>query len=197
MLPVGMKVLEINKKMAAEIVIEEHYLHRRPSISFAFGLAYDGLFEGVITIGVPASRHLQKSLCPSNPDLALELNRLWVNDYLPPNTESWFISRALKLMPPRIICSYADTAQGHIGYVYRASNWFYHGYTDMERKTPRFDYVVEGKHSRDAFRGGNKFTKIRRKPKYKYWTTTGNRKERRELVKLCGWDKRPWMEVKR
>ena len=193
------RVCEMLSKDAAEIVIRFHYLHRKPPISYAFQLivyptfAGEGAVLGVITFGVPASRHLQKSVCPSNPDLVLELNRLWVHDIMPRNTESWFIAKALKLLPPRLVCSYADTAAGHTGYVYRASNWYYYGWTDMDRKTPRFDYVVPGKHSRDAFRSEKReFIRVRRKPKYRYWLATGTRRDKRRLVKICGWKQLSW-----
>jgi hypothetical protein len=151
--------------------------------------------KGVITFGVPASRHLQKSVCPSDPGKVLELNRLWVCDSMPRNSESWFIAKALKALPPFLVCSYADTKEGHVGYVYRASNWNYYGYTDMDRKTPRFDYVVAGKHSRDAFRNGNEYTRVRRKPKYRYWVATGDKRERRQLEGVCGWPKLSWHDV--
>jgi len=188
-------VCEIEKRLASEVVVQFHYLHRKPPISHCFGLfKNDGLF-GVITFGVPPSRHLQMSVCPSNPSLVLELNRLWVDDSMQKNTESWFISKALKMMPPRLICSYADTTFNHSGYVYRGSNWFYHGYTDMERKTPRYDYCVRGKHSRDAFRGKTGYIRVRRKPKYKYWIATGNKRERKQLQSICKWEKRSWKEV--
>ena len=197
----NLKIVDITKQDAATMCIAYHYLHRKPPISFAYALAKvpsgcrEGVIVGIITFGVPASRHLQKSLCKSNPDLVLELNRLWVHDALKKNSESWFISHALKMLPPRIICSYADTEVGHVGYVYRASNWNYYGYTDMDRKTPRFDYVVKGKHSRDAFRGGNEYTKVRRKPKYRYWTVTGTKRDKRRLTSLCGWKSLNWNEV--
>lgn len=193
----GLVVTEIKSKFAATVVIEKHYLHRRPPISFAYGLFLDNgeTCVGVLTFGTPASRHLQKSVCPTNPSVVIELNRLWVDDTMPRNTESWFISRCLAKLPPRLVCSYADTKQGHVGYVYRASNWFYAGQTDQDRKTPRFDYVVAGKHSRDAFRGGSKeYTRVRRLPKHRYWTVTGNRRDRRDLSRLCGWNKQKWGE---
>lgn len=188
-------VVDIGKREAANIVVEKHYLHRKPPISFAFGLIDNTNIVGVLTFGVPPSRHLQKSVCPSSPDNVVELNRLWVCDSMPKNTESWFISRALKAMPPFLICSYADSSFNHVGYVYRASNWFYAGYTDMERKTPRYDYCVPGKHSRDAFRGKTGYVKVRRKPKYKYWTVTGDKRQRKRLEAICGWPKLSWKEV--
>jgi hypothetical protein len=190
-----LEVVEVEPAVAASIVIEHHYLHRRPPMSFAFGLL-NGHIEGVATFGVPPSRHLQMSACPSDPDLVLELNRVWIDDTLPRNTGSWFLSRALKRLPPRIIVSYADTRQGHIGYLYRACNFRYAGWTDMERKTPRFDYLPAdpNTHTRDAFRNGY-VAKVRRKPKVKYWTTTGNRRERRDLASLCGWPSLDWNDL--
>ena len=177
---------------AARIVVEKHYLHRRPPMRFAFGLYSADELVGVCCFGTPPSRHLQKSLCPSNPSLVIELNRLWAEDSMPRNTESFFVAACLKLLPPLLVCSYADTAQGHKGYVYRAGNWNYSGLTDQDRKTPRYDYVpTNGKHSRDAFRSGD-FTKVRRKPKHKYWLATGNRREKRALEKLAGWPKLEW-----
>lgn len=188
-----MKVDRIPSKLAAEVVVENHYLHRRPPISFAFGLFSDlGKLVGVCTFGNPPSRHLQVGVCPDRPDLVTELNRLWVSDDQPRNTETYFVARCLAELPARIVVSYADTSVGHVGYVYRAGNWNYAGLTDSDRKTPRYDYVpANGKHSRDAFRSGD-YTRIRRLPKHRYWIVTGNRTERKHLEKRCGWKKLSW-----
>ncbi len=187
-----MRVAVISRREAVALVIAHHYMHRKPPVSFAFGLIDDfGNTKGCVTFGIPASRHMLTGACPNAPETVLELNRLWVHDDMPRNTESWFVARALALLPPRIILSYADTSAGHAGYVYRAANFYYAGWTDMERKTPRFDYVSPGKHSRDAFRNGYT-TKVRRKPKVKYWTVTGNRRERKALETACLWPKLCW-----
>jgi hypothetical protein len=70
----------------------------------------------------------------------LELNRLCVNEGLPKNTLSWFVAQTFKLLPkPTPIVSYADTAQGHHGYIYQATNWLYTG-----TSTPFLDYKVKG-----------------------------------------------------
>jgi len=178
------------------LLLNHHYAKRVPSISHAFTLHDDAAVIGVITFGTPASRHVQMGAFPSNPGRVIELNRLCVLDSAPRNTESWFISRALKMLPPYIVVSYADTVQGHMGFVYRAANFNYAGWTDMERKTPRFDYVVPGKHSRQAFRDGNaQFTeRVRRRPKVKYWIVTGDRRQRHELQKMCTWPRLSWAE---
>lgn len=192
-----MTVQTIEKGIASEMVIKHHYLHRRPNISYCYGLFKDGQLFGVCTFGIPASRHLQISACRSNPNMVIELNRLWVCDSLPKNTESWFVSRALKMLPPLIVISYADSKYGHSGFIYRALNFNYAGFTDMERKTPRYDYIVVGKHTRDAFRNGQiRYTeKIRRSPKFKYWTLTGNNRDRTRLGLIVSWPRLSWKEV--
>ncbi len=179
------------------MVVKNHYLHRRPPISFAFGMRReDGELGAVVTFGTPPSRHLQISACPSDPAKVIELNRLWVHDDYPRNTESWFVSRALAMLPARIVVSYADPVYGHAGYIYRALNFSYAGWTDMERKTPRYDYVPVDPttHSRDAFRNGY-VERRRRVAKVKYWTVTGNKSERRTLRKACPWPSYDWRDL--
>lgn len=192
----NLKVDYINKKEATNLVIKNHYLHRRSSTVYAIGLFNDSMM-GVAIFGIPASRHLQIGVCPSDPNKVIELNRLWISDSMPRNTESWFLSKALSLLPPVIVVSYADTAQGHMGYVYRAANFNYAGWTDMDRKTPRYDYISPGRHTRDAFRNGlGKYSiKVRRKPKIRYWTVTGNPTQKRHLRKLCKWPSFSWKNL--
>lgn len=186
-----MKADLVKTSKVMPMIVENHYLHRKVGASFAFALYRECEIVAAVTFGTPPSRHMQKSVCPSDPDLVLELNRLWVRDDQPKCTASQFVASALSQLPPRIIASYADTAAGHSGVVYRALNFSYAGWTDEDRKTPRFDYVVPGKHSRDAFRCGN-FTRIRRKPKIKYFICTGSPREKRKLQKLVGWQARKW-----
>jgi hypothetical protein len=196
----------IGKAEASRLVIANHYMHRRPPISFSYGLIIDGETKGVITFGTPASRHMLIGACPTEPNKVIELNRMWVCDTLPRNTESWFIARALALLPPRIVVSYADTKEGHMGYVYRAANFFYAGWTDMDRVTPRMDYIpapvsgVHGlfgeepdrqRHTREASRSGV-VDMVRRSPKVRYWTTTGTRRDRKRLEALCQWPIMCW-----
>lgn len=191
----AVQVGPLDARQAAGLVVEHHYLHRRPPISHAYGLWHLGALVGVVTFGVPASRHLQMSACPSDPSKVLELNRLWVHDSMGANTESWFVSRALRMLPARIVVSYADPMHGHYGYIYRALNFHYAGWTDMERKTPRYDYVPADPkaHTRDAFRKGYAFRR-RRVAKVKYWIVTGDRRQRRDLARICGWPSLDWKE---
>lgn len=196
-----MLISTLTSREASELVVKYHYLHRRPPISYAFGLYVGGRLLGVVTYGTPASRHLQKSACPSDPSKVIELNRLWLDDELPRNSESWFVSRTLKMLPPRIVVSYADPLFGHYGYIYRALNFKYAGWTDMDRKTPRYDYIPldPTKHTRDAFRDGPGLGGVayrrRRVAKVKYWTVTGNPTDRHVLTRLCGWPSYDWKSM--
>lgn len=182
--------------MAREVAERNHYMHRKPVVSYAYGL-FDGMeMVGVCVFGTPASRHLQIGANPSDPSKVIELNRLWVDDVMPRNTESWFVSRALNQLPARIVVSYADTTHAHMGYIYRALNFHYAGWSDMERRTPRYDYLPAdpSTHTRDAFRNGY-VEKVRRRPKVKYWTVTGTRSERRGLERSCGWPSYSWKDL--
>lgn len=190
-----MEAFPIPARLAREIAEREHYMHRKPFVRFAFGLFNDGDMEpaGVAVFGTPPSRHLQQGVLPDEPSRVIELNRLWVHDDMPPNTESWFVSRALKQLPSLVVVSYADTAHGHHGGVYRALNFRYAGWTDMDRKTPRPDYqpLTGGLHSRDAFRNGHGGF-LRRGTKVRYWITTGTPAERRALRRRVGWPSLDW-----
>lgn len=195
--PLGpLSVRPLSSRLARQLAEAHHYLHRKPPVSYAYGLVAGDGIVGIVTFGIPASRHLQKGACPSAPSLVIELNRLWVDDRMPRNTESWFVSRALRKLPPRIVVSYADTRYGHVGYIYRALGFHYAGWTDMERRTPRWDYIPAdpAAHSRDAFRRGY-IRKVRREPKVRYWTVTGNRADRRALERVCAWPRLDWREL--
>jgi hypothetical protein len=194
--PPPLVVAPLSSSVARDIAEKNHYMHRKPPVSYAWGLHQEDEIVGIITLGIPASRHLQAGACPTDPSLVIELNRMWIADELPNGTASWFLARALRQAPPRIVVSYADTTVGHLGYVYRAANFRYGGWTDMDRKTPRYDYLPAdpATHTRDAFRNGYD-RKVRRKPKIRYWTTTGNHSERRKLARLCGWLDLDWNKI--
>lgn len=191
-----MTVKPITRKECEPFVLGIHYAKRWPSISYAFGLFDDSELVGVVTYGAPPSRHLQVGCCKDFPDSVIELNRLCLK-YNRKNEASRLISGSLKLLPPMIVVSYADTAHGHSGGVYRAANFHYAGWTDMDRKTARLDYIADaGRHSRDAFRNGSgtKSKTVRRKPKAKYWTVTGSKKQKAALTKGMAWPSISWKE---
>jgi len=127
-------VRPINYKTAMEIIVDKHYLKRKCPCSNAFGLFYKDKIVGVITYGKPPSYTLCNGIAGEEESKnVIEFNRLWVCDSMPKNTESWFVSKTFKLCPYEIIVSFADTEQGHIGYIYQATNWFYCGESKKQK----------------------------------------------------------------
>ena len=119
---------QIPYRLAMDIVIEKHYLHRQAPCSKAFGL-FDG-FEcvGVIVYGVSPSSTLLRGVCgDEEKSNVYELTRLWVDDSVPKNGESYLIGNTIKLLDKEIIISFADSAQNHLGIVYQATNFLYTG----------------------------------------------------------------------
>ena len=188
-----MRVEPIPTSEAKPWIQKRHYAHRMPCVQYAFGLFDDCKCVGVVTYGLPASPHLCRGICgPDFADKVIELNRLCIGT-VKKNAASILVGRSLRLLPkPRIIVSYADTGQGHVGYIYQATNWIYTGLTDAGRKTPRGDrIIVENRHGRHQARieGSGRIDKsagrwIRRKPKYRYIFFLGDDRERSEMLSV-------------
>lgn len=159
-----------------------HYARRMPCIQYAFGLFNDyNVLIGVVTYGQPASPSVCKGLAgEENKHKVLELNRLVVLPDSPKNSASFLVSHSLKLLPKDMfIVSYADSAWGHIGYVYQATNWIYTGKT-----SERTDEAgANGGHSRHGC--GDRTNRVFRSSKYRYVFITGNHKNK--LKKLIKW----------
>ena len=130
----NLEVKQIDYKTAMNVIVEKHYLHRKCPCSVAFGLFDAEKLVGVIVFGKPSSYTLCEGIAGKEESKnVVEFNRLWVCDTMPKNTESWFTSRAIKQCPFEIIVSFADTEQGHIGYIYQATNWLYCGESKKQR----------------------------------------------------------------
>lgn len=131
------------------IAREKHYLHREVNTSWAWGAYHEGLLLGAISFAKPASPAVCRSVIgDEGADRVYELNRLWMDDKCPRNSESRFIGYALrqlsKVRPPLILISYADIGAGHVGLVYRATNWLFTGETKVH-----FDKAyADGRHPR-------------------------------------------------
>ena len=112
----------------------------------------------------------------SNTHNILELTRLWVEDDVPRNGESFLIGATLTKLNKEIVVSYADTARGHVGTVYQATNWLYTGLS-----AKRTNWTVEGvdKHSQTL---GDKFTLTPRSRKHRYVYLCCNKARRKLLL---------------
>jgi hypothetical protein len=172
-----MIVKQITYNDTKPFILGIHYAKRMPSISFAFGLFDDEKLIGMVSFGSPASAPLCKGICgEENKKKVIELNRLVLLDN-EKNQASFLVSRAIKMLPrPKIIVSYADTAQGHVGYVYQATNFLFTG-----TSKPRTDMAAaNGKHPRHHL--GDRTKRIARSAKHRYVYIHGSRSERKSLL---------------
>ncbi len=146
-------IQEIPNEIATYVVERYHYLHRKPPISFSFGIFRKKPYEksiveinrefvhllhngqknlkrlaGIITYGTPCSAPLRSGICGEDEkNNIIELNRLWTRNKTPKNLESFFVMNTVDKVDKEIVISYADTKQGHIGTIYQACNWYYIG----------------------------------------------------------------------
>ena len=132
----GYVVAAIDRSAAQELVIAKHYLHRRASCSFAWALRNpSGEILGVVMYGSPVSSTLCRGICgPEEASNVIELTRLWVDDSVPKNGESYLIGRTLRLVPKDIVVSFADPSAAHRGVVYQATNFLYTGLGPQRKK---------------------------------------------------------------
>lgn len=191
------EVKAVTRDECAPFILGIHYAKRWPSITFRYGLFNNGELVGVITYGTPPSAPLKVGIAGVEyAQDVLELNRLCLK-YNIPNEASMLVSASLKLLPKdKIIISFADTEQGHVGTVYQACNFTYHGLSAI-----RTNWKVKGKehlHGQtvaDEFRGvpnraaamrakyGDAFYLEVRPRKHRYIYLTGSKKYKKLAMK--------------
>ena len=121
------KIKLIDKKLANEIQIKNHYLHTRASCIYGFGLFEGDEIIGVILYGNPTAPTTLGICGKDERKSVIEITRLWIKDDTPKNTESFFIGNTIKLIDKDIIVAFADPEFEHVGTVYQASNLIYTG----------------------------------------------------------------------
>jgi len=187
-----MLVKPIPAKNCNRLILDTHYAHRKPSISFAFGLFDKDELIGCVTYGTPASSTLLRGVCGEQyKGIVKELNRL-VLKYNRKNEASFLISQSFKLLPrPLIIVSYADTSQGHRGIVYQATNFIYTGLS-VKFKDPKVKGLEHQHHATYAHGMSNKELKEKfgdklyyqeRPRKHRYIKFLGSKVEMKKMLK--------------
>ena len=181
-----MKVLPIKTEEAVPWIMKKHYAKRLPSISYAFGLYKNDQLVGVVTYGIPASNSLCEGVCGKQyKEFVIELNRLCLLNN-EKNESSFLVGNSIQLLPkPKIIVSYADTAQGHIGYVYQATNFLFTG-TTKERTDMS---AGDGKHSRHAT---DPTIRQFRSAKHRYIYFHGTKTDKKLLQRKLNYDVEPY-----
>lgn len=134
---------------------------------------------------------------------ARELIRLWVHPDAPKNTASYVVAKSLRLLPDKVglVVSFADSGQGHAGYVYQALNFYYCGmsgegvrYTDKSgvEVTARLANVYKMRNpdkfadkSLNEIRSELGWTAVKSHPKHRYCLGVGplKRQVNRQLAK--------------
>jgi len=154
-------------------MIQRHYIGRWPGVCvLILALKRAGEAIGVIVFALPPRETMKRY-----GGMTWELARLWLDDSVPKNAETYLIGRAVRYIRQhhpdvKALVSYADPSAGHAGTIYKAANWTPDGRTDQERKTPRFDYADAATGKRYSRRGhvpeGVVITRIPRVSKHRF-----------------------------
>lgn len=129
-------VKEIERDLAYEIIIKNHYSKKGDSIAhnkINLGVFIKGELLGVLQYGYAMNPASCGSVVEGTQmDEYLELNRMWLDDKAERNSESKALSYSFRYIRSRHkkikwIQSFADERCGGLGIVYQASNFNYYG----------------------------------------------------------------------
>jgi hypothetical protein len=200
-----LKVISIARELTKPFLLDIHYAKRMCPISHAFGAYRNEELIGVVTYGTPVSSSLRDGVCGKGwSKNVIELNRLCCENTK--NVASLLVGRSLAMLPrPKIIVSYADLAQSHIGYVYQATNFIYTGLS-----AKRTDWKIKGMEHlhgatiSDESRGikgraawmrekyGDDFYLAERSRKHRYVYFIGSRTEKRLMADSLKYKRLPY-----
>ena len=148
---------------AARFAVEHwHYSGTLPVVkTVRLGVWWDDRFAGVIVFSRPCrNQHLMFSL---RPEEVSELGRVALDRHEGFHVTE-VVARALKLLQQRcpglrLVVSFADPAEGHLGRIYQAGNWIYTG-----RSAPARVLVHQGKKLHRRHYTGSTFDHPKAKP---------------------------------
>jgi len=195
-----LSVREIDRKVAKDLIVKNHYSHQWTKCSVALGLYYKtgkqhSFFDeeeekliGTICYGDPIGRHSGASISTAIPRTSVyELVRLYVFDGYGNNIESYLIGESFKWLKNnkkdiKALISYSDPMQGHVGTIYQATNWLYQGNKIRPNDSWLFRFEEDGKfqHGRTIFPyyGTNDIKKMKTLVKKDFWVKKEVRKHR-------------------
>jgi len=128
-------VLEIDRKIANSLIKQNHYSKKVYAGSYIhLGVSVNGNIKGVLQFGYAMNPASQGSVVQdTKQNEYLELNRMWLHDDMPKNSESKAISYSIKYIKKKLngkikwIQSFADERCGRNGIVYQACSFNYYG----------------------------------------------------------------------
>jgi hypothetical protein len=159
---------------AAKYAVEHwHYSRSMPGGKRVHIGVWEGDFIGAVIFAMGANNHIgspyglkQIAVC--------ELVRVALRNHVAPVTRIVSIAtKMLKRQSPglRLIVSYADPEQGHIGGIYQAGGWIYVGATEAQREIVGVNGKIIHKRTVNSTRGtvkGLTYSKLLWKHKYLY-----------------------------
>lgn len=187
----AIQVRQINKQTAKLVCEKKHYSGRLGIFWEGFGLYEDDVLRGVCIYGQP-SAPIQKHAFKHRDFRLYELTRLVVDSDVV-NGASLLIGRSLRMLSeqPSACISYADSAHGHSGIVYQATNWLYTGATVSHDSMYLVDGVAThpmtlrdklGINDPARWAKENGIEKIKPKQKHRYFYFNGTKYQKREMI---------------
>jgi hypothetical protein len=207
-----LSIRAINKSVAKDIIINNHYSGLWTKVSYAIGLFTSDVEEhpffsgvedkliGVACYGDPIGRLSGQSISEMlDRTEVLELVRLFVFDGYGSNIESWFLGKTfdwLRENVPQVkgLISYSDPKEGHAGTIYQATNWIYQGNSLRFNDGWSFKFDEDGKwqHGRTIFPyyGTNNPKEIQKQVTKPFWIRKEPRKHRYVYILSKGGERR-------
>ena len=215
-------VAQISKSIAEDIIVKYHYTHAWTSCRYSLGIYYRmdemdpfGNYDkliGCAIYGFPVGAKAPTSVCEGlSKDNVLELTRLFVHDGYGSNIESNALAKTFEWIKQndkniKVLISYADNGQGHLGGIYKATNWRYEGISSDLALMPNYGISLTKEpfqwiHSRTVFnnwgssnlehlkreigkQGYKEFWRRREPDKHRYIQILAqNKTERKDLLK--------------
>ena len=127
-----MRLEKASHKAIKYACLNFHYAKAIPNVGLAYNVFnLKNEWSGVICFGIGATNNIGSPYGLSQGQI-VELVRMALNGKQESTTKA--MSIALKLIKKdapnvKLVVSYADSEQGHIGTIYQATNWFYTGYS--------------------------------------------------------------------
>jgi len=198
-----MIVKQISVKEARPYIATYHYSKTMPDSSkFVFAGYFDNKLAGIIVYGMGAGKSQYTSIIPTiKTGEYIELTRLWSPDGMPKNTESKLIGESIKQLPNNIkmIISFSDEQQKHVGTIYQATNFYYLGQNNGGKmlidnngiiKHPRLLGIYKkrhpltyGKMTNDVLMQELNFRYVDGGKKHRYVIFKGDKRIKKELFK--------------
>ncbi len=215
-------VREINSSVAKELIVKKHYTHAWTACRYSIGIFYktdeintlgdNEKLIGCLVYGFPVGAKAPTSVCEgATKDQVLELTRLYCDDGYGSNIESYAIGQSFKWIKEndsniKLLISYADNGQEHLGKIYQATNWIYQGLSTDIALMPNYGISLQKNpykwiHSRSVYNrwGSNNLEHLKKEigkqgyvefwrreepPKHRYVQILAqNKKERKDFIK--------------